>query len=468
MVSKKIKLMSILTILITTILVAIAVIFESKLKVVSSISYYSNSIYIDSLNVIQLILISTVSFIAAIYSYKYIKEEVEEKEIDEKSARLYYILFNLFVISMLVVSLSNNIVLMWIGLEATTLSTAFLIGFNKHKLSLEAAWKYIIICSVGIVLGLIGIILLIYASNTSVSEALNWTYLVQYYSNMNKGIVKFAFSFIFVGIGTKAGLAPMHTWLPDGHSESPSPISAMMSGVLLNLALYVIVRFYIIIRQIQGLHKMSYLFIVFGIISLIISSFSILKQKNYKRLLAFSSVENLGIITLGLGIGSKIAVFGAVLHSIVHAYGKTLLFLVSGNILSAYKTKRICKVKNLIKTMPINTVFLMMGILIITGVPPFASFFSEYSILIASIKNNNYIVAAIYTVCLLIVFAGFLKAFMNMIFDKSEEHNERNPKDWENTFPLLLTFLAVIFISLFSNGEINSLINRAVNIIIGN
>ena len=131
MVSKKIKLMSILTIIITTILVAIAVIFESKLKVVSSISYYSNSIYIDSLNVIQLILISTVSFIAAIYSYKYIKEEVEEKEIDEKSARLYYILFNLFVISMLVVSLSNNIVLMWIGLEATTLSTAFLIGFNK-------------------------------------------------------------------------------------------------------------------------------------------------------------------------------------------------------------------------------------------------------------------------------------------------------------------------------------------------
>lgn len=468
MVSKKIKLMSILTIIITTILVAIAVIFESKLKVVSSISYYSNSIYIDSLNVIQLILISTVSFIAAVYSYKYIKEEVEEKEIDEKSARLYYILFNLFVISMLVVSLSNNIVLMWIGLEATTLSTAFLIGFNKHKLSLEAAWKYIIICSVGIVLGLIGIILLIYASNASVAEALNWTYLVNHYSNMNKVIVKFAFSFIFVGIGTKAGLAPMHTWLPDGHSESPSPISAMMSGVLLNLALYVIVRFYIIIRQIQGLHKMSYLFIVFGIISLIISSFSILKQKNYKRLLAFSSVENLGIITLGFGIGSKIAVFGAVLHSIIHAYGKTLLFLVSGNILSAYKTKRICKVKNLIKTMPINTVFLMMGILIITGVPPFASFFSEYSILIASIKNNNYIVAAIYTVCLLIVFAGFLKAFMSMIFDKSEDYNEKNPKDRENIWPLALAFLAVIFVSLFSNGEINSLINRAVNIIIGN
>lgn len=466
--SKKIKLMSILTIVTTAILVAITGVLYWKLRVVNSIFYYNKLIYIDSLNVIQLILISTVSFIAAIYSYKYIKEEIQEKEIDNKSAKLYYSLFNLFVVSMLIVSLANNIVLMWIGLEATTLSTAFLIGFNRHKLSLEAAWKYIIICSVGIVLGLIGIILFIYALNSSSSEALNWTYLVNHYADMNKGIVKFAFSFIFVGIGTKAGLAPMHTWLPDGHSESPSPISAMMSGVLLNLALYVIVRFYIIVKSIQGLEKMKYLFIIFGVISLIISVFSILKQKNYKRLLAFSSVENLGIITLGFGIGGKIAIFGALLHSIIHAYGKTLLFLVSGNILSVYKTKRICKVKNLIKTMPINTVFLMMGILIITGVPPFGSFFSEYSILMASIKNNNYIVAAIYTVCLLVVFAGFLKAFMNMIFDKSEEYNEKNPKDRENIVPLALAFLAVIFISFFSNGEINSLINRAVTIIIGN
>lgn len=467
-VSKKIKLMSVLTILITAALVAITVVFQCKVKIVNSIFYYNKLIYIDSLNVIQLILISTVSFIAAIYSYKYIKEEIQEKEIDNRSAKLYYILFNLFVFSMIIVSLANNIVLMWIGLEATTLSTAFLIGFNKHKLSLEAAWKYIIICSVGIVLGLVGIVLFIYASNSSSSEALNWTYLVNHYSCMNKGIVKFAFSFIFVGIGTKAGLAPMHTWLPDGHSESPSPISAMMSGVLLNLALYVIVRFYIIVKSIQGLEKMRYLFIIFGAISLIISSFSILKQKNYKRLLAFSSVENLGIITLGFGIGGRIAVFGALLHSIIHAYGKSLLFLVSGNILNVYKTKRISKVRNLIKTMPINSVFLILGVLVITGVPPFASFLSEYSILIALIQSNNYMVGGIYILCLLIVFAGFLKVFMKMIFDSKEEDNKKTPKDRENILPLVLAFLAVIFVSAFSNGEINSLINRAVTIISGN
>lgn len=162
---------------------------------------------------------------------------------------------------------------------------------------------------------------------------------------------------IFIGIGTKAGFAPMHTWLSDGHSEAPSPISAMMSGILLTLALYVVVRFYVIIKVVENLSGFNKLFIIFGILSLVISSFSILKQNNYKRLLAFSSVENMGIISLGIGFGGYFGIFAAILHSIIHAFGKTLLFLTAGNILENYKTKRIDKIHYLIKYMPLNSFF---------------------------------------------------------------------------------------------------------------
>ena len=214
---------------------------------------------------------------------------------------------------MIFIAVTNNIVAMWIGLEGTTLTTAFLIGFNVNKNSLESAWKYIIICSIGIGIGLIGILIFVNAySNQDAGQILKWSHLVKNPNPQSTYAIKIAFTLIFVGLGTKAGLAPMHTWLPDAHSEAPSPVSALMSGVLLNLALYVILRFYIITKHIPGLENTKWLFIIFGCVSLIISSFSILRQLNYKRLLAFSSVENMGIIALGLGIGSKIAVFGAI------------------------------------------------------------------------------------------------------------------------------------------------------------
>lgn len=465
---KNFKAISILTIFNMLMLIVVAALLYINLKSENSLSYYNDLIYIDGLNIIQFILISTISFVASIYSHKYIKEELEDSVITINFAKVYYFLFNLFVLSMIAVAVSNNIILMWIGLEATTLSTALLIGFNRSKLSLEAAWKYIIICSIGIVLGLVGIILFIYASGDSTQEVLKWTYLIKNYGILNKDLIKFGFCFIFIGIATKAGLAPMHTWLPDGHSEAPSPISAMMSGVLLNLALYVVVRFYIVVSLIPGLEKMKCLFIVFGIISLVVSAFSILKQNNYKRLLAFSSVENMGIITLGFGIGGPIAVYGSLLHSIIHAYGKSLLFLVSGNILKVYKTKRIDRVNNLIKTMPINAVFLILGILVITGMPPFASFFSEYDILMASIKNGNYLTAALYCICLLIVFGGFLKVFINMIYNHDKEFNTRRKEDKENIIPLIILFITIAAISLLFTKEIAEAINKAVLIINGN
>jgi len=432
------------------------------------IYYFGNIVYIDSLSQIQLIIVVSVSLLAVIYSYKYIKGEYEENIISLKKAQIYYLLFQVFVFSMIFLCVSNNIMGMWIGLEATTLATAFLIGFNNSKLSLEAAWKYIIICSIGLVIGLIGIILFIYSMNTEINTSmLQWTYLLNWNKDFDKEILTIAFTFIFIGIGTKAGIAPMHTWLSDGHSEAPSPISAMMSGILINLALYVIVRFYIIIRLVSGIENIRYLFIVFGCISLIISTFSIMKQTNYKRLLAFSSVENIGIMSLGFGFGGPLGVYGSLLHSMVHAYGKSLLFLVSGNILNAYKTKRISNIKCLIKTMPYNSVFLIIGILVITGTPPAASFFSELMILQNGFNNGEYISVAILLLSLLIAFVGFIVPFVRMIFSDDGMEYERLEKDRDNILPLVIAVAFIIIVSCTFNNLMNPLIKSAVRVVCG-
>jgi hydrogenase-4 component F len=464
---KNIKVISNVNIISSLINFIIAFHFINLFKYKDSIFYFNNLIYLDSLSVIQLFIITAVTLVSSLYSYKYVLNELNQGEISERRARIFYFLFNAFVMSMVFVGISNNIMGMWIGLEGTTLATAFLIGFNKNKLSLEAAWKYIIICSMGLGIGLVGIILFIYSAGLGTLEInLNWTSLLRSYKSSNILYTKIAFTLIFVGIGTKVGFAPMHTWLSDGHSEAPSPISAMMSGILLNLALYVIVRFYIVLKHIPGLENLKFLFIGFALISLIVSSFSILKQTNYKRLLAFSSIENMGIISLGIGFGGYLGVFGAILHSIIHAFGKTLLFLTTGNILAALKTKRINKVNKLIKSMTKNAIMLIIGMLIIIGSPPFASFFSEFNILISGIQKGRYISVIIYSICLILVSVGFLNIFIKMVFNNSEENQcEKIEKDNDNIVPLVLALIFVIFITVTFNNYLYVILNKAVSII---
>lgn len=467
LVIKNIKITSMINIIGSILNFTIALYLVSLFKYKDSIFYFNKLLYLDSLSVIQLFIITAVTLISSIYSYKYILSELNDGEISERRARVFYFLFNGFAMSMVVVGISNNVMGMWIGLEGTTLATAFLIGFNKNKLSLEAAWKYIVICSIGLGIGLIGIILFIYSSGLGNAEIdLNWTSLLYSYKPSNIMYTKIGFTLIFVGIGTKVGFAPMHTWLSDGHSEAPSPISAMMSGILLNLALYVIVRFYIILKQISGVENLKFLFIAFALSSLVVSSFSILKQTNYKRLLAFSSIENMGIISLGIGFGGYLGVFGAILHSLIHAFGKTLLFLTAGNILSALKTKRINKIHKLIKTMPKNATLLITAMLIIVGSPPFASFFSEFNILISGIEKGMYISVGIYLLCLILVFAGFLNIFVKMVFNNAEETQyEKIDKDDENILPLILSLVFAIFITITFNNCFYTILNKAVSII---
>lgn len=423
---------------------------------------------IDSLSIIQMIIISVVSFISILCSHTYIQDELDADAIKPRKAKMYYMLIDLFIFSMYFVAVSNNIAGMWIGLEGTTLSIAFLIAFRRDKLALEAAWKYIIVCSLGIGLGLVGIVLFIYSVGMGAEmEVLNWTYIIKNYSLFDKDIVKIAFAFIFIGVGTKAGIVPMHTWMPDGYSEAPSPV-AMISGILLNVALYVIVRFYIIMRFIYGMDNIRYLFIIFACFSLIVAVFSMLKQGNFKRLLAFSSVENIGIITLGLGIGAYVSVLGALIHSIIHSFAKTLLFITAGNMQRGIHTNRVDKIEALIKIMPKNAIIMIIGMLVLTGMPPFAAFFSEFYILAGAIQSGHYFSGVLLAICILIAFAAFINILFKMIFKFEKDTEYKTLKaDNKNMLSIVATLTFIVLISLTWPTLFHSILSKATLIICG-
>jgi len=274
--------------------------------------------YMDAFSAYIASLVVFLGLVSSIYSIHYIDHEFHVGLINEEGIRIYYSLLHLFIFTMLLVVVSNNLALMWIAIEATTIVSAILIGlgYKKRPMAIEAAWKYIILCTVGLAFALLGIFITYYASTaTGVSKGmLNWTDLIQIAHMLNPLTMKLAFIFVLVGYGTKAGLAPLHNWLPDAHSEAPSPISALLSGILLNTAFYGIIRFIAIVEPSTGKAFVSNLLIIFGILSVGISALFILVQENYKRLLAYSSIEHMGIIALGIGIGGPIGIYGALLH----------------------------------------------------------------------------------------------------------------------------------------------------------
>jgi len=374
-------------------------------------------IYLDVLSAFFIFVISAVAFAAALYSIGYIRNDIEKGVISEKKARFYYILFNLFCCSMLFVPAVNNLGILWVAVEMTTLISAFLVGFYNSKESVEAAWKYIIICSVGIIFALLGTILFSYAFSLSGGgRSLNWSSMAAGAAGMDKNILKVAFIFILVGYGTKAGLAPMHTWLPDAHSQAVSPISALLSGVLLKTALYAILRFGIIVIKGAGFAYFAHLMILFGMISLVISCGFILVQKDFKRLLAYSSVEHMGIICIGFGLGAPLAAAGALLHIFNHAAVKSLMFFGAGNVVSAYKKHNMNAIRGVIKALPFTGVMLLLGMFALTGFPPFSIFISEMLIIIGAFSNGSYWIAALLLLFLAVIFGAFIYHFGEMLF----------------------------------------------------
>ncbi|MDD5109004.1 MAG: proton-conducting transporter membrane subunit [Candidatus Omnitrophica bacterium] len=423
----------------------------------STISFF-NFIYMDTLSTFFIFVTSIVSFVVALYSIGYIKKDVEQGVISRRKARIYYLLFNLFCCSMFLVPAVNNLGILWVAVEMTTLISAFLVGFYNTKKSVEAAWKYIIICSVGIIFALLGTILFSYAFSISgLEKSLNWSSMVPVAHILDKNILKIAFIFILVGYGTKAGLAPMHTWLPDAHSQAIAPISALLSGVLLKTAIYAILRFGIIIIHGVGFGYFSNLMILFGAISLIISSGFILVQKDLKRLLAYSSIEHIGIIAIGFGIGAPLAIMGALLHVFNHAITKSLMFFGAGNIVSVYKKHNMNAIRGVIKAMPFTGVTVLLGVFAITGFCPFSLFISELMILTGAFTSGSYLVAGLLLLSLAIIFGAFIYHFGKMLFGNlpKEMIVTKEPLSGKFVFSFLLFLILIPGIGLiFINKDL--------------
>jgi hydrogenase-4 component F len=387
-------------------------------------SWLGGIFYLDALSVIILDIVLIIGFLAAVFSVGYVEEELKHGKIAEGKVNLYYMLMYIFMFTMVLALSVRNMGVMWIAIEATTLASAFLVGFYNDKQAIEATWKYVIICSVDIAIAMLGIIFLHMSSSGSLegSQLLSWTELYGNAGKLNGPVLRLAFIFILIGFGTKAGLAPMHTWLPDAHSQAPSPISALLSGVLLNSAMYAIIRTVSIVNRNQGSSLFTgRILIAAGILSIVTAAIFILTQKDYKRLLAYSSIEHMGIIAVAVGLFTPAAIFGALFHMINHSFTKSMLFLSSGSVLQKYGTREISKVNGLLKALPVTGTVLFLGLFAIAGTPPFSVFASEFNIIAAVFDKGNFLLGSVLAVLFAVIFAGIASVLFRMFWRSDGE-----------------------------------------------
>ncbi len=378
---------------------------------------YKPFIDVDSLGFVFLILISVIFTATSFYSLGYfpLKRRSAEKE---SGGHIYVSCMLFFLAAMTLAVSTTQIGVLWIAIESTTLASAPLIYYRQNKRSLEAAWKYLLICSVGIAIALLGLFFVV-ASAKGLNVELSLASLISHAKGLDQKLFRLGFILVLIGFGTKMGLAPFHNWLPDAHSEAPSPISALLSGTLLNCALLGIIRFHQISLA-AGLGAFSSrLLMIFGLISLVVATIFITRQKDYKRLLAYSSIEHMGIISLGLGIGAN---FASLLHVVGHSLTKALLFLTAGNILILYRSKNVSEVSGLLKTSPPTGILFVIGSLAIVGSPPFLPFISEFLILKTGIAGGHTIAMGLYLLCLGAIFVSISKAAFGMIQGKKKEY----------------------------------------------
>ncbi len=330
----------------------------------------------------------------------------------------FYALFAGFAWTTIVAPLMNNAGVYWIAVEMTTLVSTFLVGFERAPESIEAAWKYIVVVSAGLSLALLGTVLFYWAGSAVLGPSydMTWQALTQAAPHMNPTLVTMAFLLALVGYGTKAGLAPMHTWLPDAHSEGPAPVSALLSGALLNAAMVGIVRFKDVAER-SGTGSLPRIaLITLGILSLALAALFIVRQRGIKRLMAYSSVEHMGVVALGFGFGGTLGVAGALYHMLNHALNKSLMFFGAGTMMRAYGTKDITGIRHVGTHFPFVGALWLSGAVAITGAPPFGLFLSELTILRAGFTPADVWAAGIMLVLLVVIFAGFLNHFRIMYF----------------------------------------------------
>jgi hydrogenase-4 component F len=364
--------------------------------------------YSDGLTEIMVITISSIYLTSLLYSIFYIKHVKEPLF----KFRWYYSLLDLFAFTMLLAVVINDIGFIWIAVEATTVTSALLVALEREETSIESAWRYTLIVSAGLAASLLSVIFVYFSQGTlSISKLLTLPIV-------NVPVMAVAVAFALVGYGTKAGIAPMHTWLPDAHSEAPSPISAMFSGILLPTSIYAFARTFVLLQGSSVFEPMRNLVLGFGIFTALIAAVIIGSQRNYKRLLAYSSMENMGIILVGFALGG-IGALGAVIQIIAHAFAKSSAFYESGNILTSYNSKNMVEVQGVANKLRITGYLFSLSCLSITGAPPFGVFIGEFLILAQAVNSGNFLLAALLAIAYMYAFIGLNRQSIQMVFGPS-------------------------------------------------
>jgi hydrogenase-4 component F len=374
--------------------------------------------FVDSLNVFLVALTAFVALTTAAFSRPYMLNELSHGRVTAGMLRLYHAMYQLFIFTMLLALLSNNMGIMWVAMEAATLSTVLLVSLYRTPASIEAAWKYFILCGVGIAQALFGTILLYFAAEKLLGaggDAFLWTHLNQVKGNLEPTVLSLAFVFLFVGYGTKVGLVPLHNWLPDAHAEGPTPISAVLSGLLLNVALYAVVRCKVLVDGALGSAFAANLMMGFGMLSVVVAAFFLTRQRDVKRMFAYSSIEHMGLMTFAFGMGGAVATFAGLLHMTVHSLTKSAIFFTVGHAVQKTGTQTIDEIRGLVVTNPTIGWGLMLGSLAIVGMPPFGVFASEFLILTTAMRQQPWATPFL-LVALIVAFAAIFMRVQNMVF----------------------------------------------------
>jgi hydrogenase-4 component F len=371
-------------------------------------------IIIDDFNIYLVALTAFVSFTTSLFSASYIGHELEIGRVKPANLRLYHSMYQAFTFTMLLALTANNLGLMWVAVEGATLTTVLMVSLYRTHEAIEAAWKYFILCGVGIALALFGTILVYLTAQPTMGEgmaAMTWSELLPRAHEFRPQLLNLAFVFLLIGYGTKVGLAPLHAWLPDAHAEGPTPISAVLSGLLLNVALYAVLRFKILMAANAEAIAPGRLMIVMGLSSLIFAALMLYRRRDIKRLFAYSSIEHMGIITFAFGMGGPLANFAGLLHMTMHSLTKSAIFFAVGHIAQAKGTQKIADLRGLTATHPALGWGLVIGVLAIAGLPPFGIFMSEFLIVTSTFAR-----ASFYGLLAIPLAVGLLLAFGALIW----------------------------------------------------
>ncbi|MGE5163455.1 MAG: hydrogenase 4 subunit F [Sphingobacteriales bacterium] len=406
---------------------------------------FGSYLLVDDLNKVFIVLTTFVGFTTSVFSASYIAHEIETGRLTPTFVRFYHAMYQALMFAMNLALIANNIGLMWVAIEMATLTTVLMVGIYRTHEALEAAWKYFILGSVGIALALFGTILVYMAARPVIGEGLDamvWTVLITRAAKFDPALLNVAFVFLLLGYGTKVGLAPLHAWLPDAHAEGPTPISAVLSGLLLNVALYALLRFKMLLALNPAAIAPGPLMVVMGLISCVFAAFMLYRRRDIKRMFAYSSIEHMGIIVFAFGMGGALANFAGLLHMTMHSLTKSAIFFAVGHIAQVKGTQKIADMGGLTVTHPVLGWGLVLGVVAIAGLPPLGIFMSEFLVVSSTFAREPWL-ATILAVGILVALGGLFLRLNTIVF--GEPRGPSGPA--EASYVPMFAHLALVFMA---------------------